>query len=143
MVDVEVDGSHARFIRGRRTSGKKQAAALVRNIVEGEGPVPAEAIELQLIELFSCRPTDLDGEDGWKCLRLLELRRWRDTAQAFKQDAKSVSAEDRTRILLLRQGKDDALTRDIRKKKDTEKVADAIKEFEQQAQTSKKKRKKK
>jgi len=77
--------------------------------------VPVEAIELQLIELFHCTPSQLDEEDGWRCLTYLELRHWRDAALAYKDKdrRKSIPREDRMRIARLLHGERDALKKEV------------------------------
>ena len=112
--------------RRGRGRGKKLAETLVLNIIKGEGSVPIEAIETQLCELFHCRPSELDEEDGFRCLRMLYLHHWREVALAYKNDPKSISAEDRTRITLLLGGKEDALTMELRPKTKIDKLKDIV-----------------
>jgi hypothetical protein len=80
--------------------------------------LPWEAIELELVEMFHCKPSELEGEDGFTCLRLLNMRHWRDAASAYKHNRKGMDGEDRMRIGLLLSGKvPDALTKSLDKKK--------------------------
>ena len=66
---------------------------------------------LQLCELFHCRPSELNNEDGLLLLRLMELKGWRDRALEYDNDpsSKSVSNEDKMRFTFLVHGDDDAL----------------------------------
>jgi hypothetical protein len=67
---------------------------------------------LQLCELFHCRPSELESEDGLLLLRLLNMRHWRDVASYYDDDPDStmVSDEDRKRLMFLAMGVTDALS---------------------------------
>lgn len=125
--------------RGFTRRGKLDAAtALVLNILgEGRGvnipPVPIEAVELALCEMFHCRPSELQEEDGWTCMRMYNLRHWRTVAQNFREDPHGVSREDRMRLRLLMSGKEDALHMDIKPQSQTEKVAGFMKQVDKEA----------
>ena len=82
----------------------------------GLGSVPAEAIILQLCELFHCRPSELDDEDGLQLLRLMDLRAWRDKALDYDNDPRttSVSSVDKTRFTFIAYGDNDALFLDAK-----------------------------
>jgi len=77
--------------------------------------VPKEAVILQLCEMFHCRPSELESEDGLLLLRLVDVKRWRDVAIQYDNDpaSKAVTSEDKHRLLFLSMGKTDALRADI------------------------------
>jgi len=74
-------------------------------------------VVLQLCELFHCRPSELNSEDGLLLLRLMELKGWRDRALEYDSDpsSKSVSNEDKMRFTFIAHGDDDALHLDSEK----------------------------
>lgn len=77
--------------------------------------MPKEAVILQLCEMFHCRPSELESEDGLLLLHLVDIKRWRDVALQYDNDpsSKAVTNEDKHRLLFLSMGKTDALRVDI------------------------------
>jgi len=75
----------------------------------------------------------LDEVDGWRALRLLNLKYWRDVASAFKEDPKSVTPEQRIRIHQLLRGREDALTYDMEEKSYAERQVGKVKKLMQEA----------
>jgi len=68
-----------------------------------------------MCELFHCRPSELDNEDGLLLLQLMDLKHWRDVASHYDSDPKTpmVSDDEKFRMLALSYGVKDALTADI------------------------------
>jgi hypothetical protein len=64
-----------------------------------------------LCELFHCRPSELESEDGLFLLKLLDLKHWRDAAAHYDDDPQTgmVSNEDKKRFMYLSFGVKDAL----------------------------------
>ena len=84
-----------------------------------------------MIELFHCRPSDLDEEDGFRCLRLLNVQHWRDAAIQYKSDPKRMDASTRMRLSLLMAGEEDALDKYIEAPSQTQQVANLLREVGQ------------
>ena len=68
-----------------------------------------------MCELFHCRPSELDNEDGLLLLQLMELKHWRDVASYYDEDpgTKMVSNDEKFRFVALSFGVMDALTADL------------------------------
>ena len=76
--------------------------------------MPPEAIILELVELYHCRPSELEEEDGFLGLTLLHMRQWRDKTFQWKSNPKALGTEDRIRLHeLVNMGVEDALTKDM------------------------------
>jgi hypothetical protein len=65
-----------------------------------------------LCELFHCRPSELNEEDGLLLLSILDVKHWRDVATRYEEDpgTKAVDNSDKLRLMLLSRGVKDALT---------------------------------
>jgi len=77
--------------------------------------VPKEAVILQLCELFHCRPSELDSEDGLLLLNMMSIKRWRDVALRYDDDPSTnlITSEEKRRLTYLSMGVQDALSADL------------------------------
>jgi hypothetical protein len=64
-----------------------------------------------MCEMFHCRPSELEAEDGLLLLQLMDIKHWRDVANRYADNpsTKSVSSEDLHRLAFLIAGDDEAL----------------------------------